>query len=200
MSRTIRTLAKKVIRRPALAAVKEALRIPSGQISMEEAKFLGSLVRELDPSRPIIEIGTLFGWSTRVITLFKAQETELITVDAYVWNPLGLSDQHHFDITSSILEESKRTANVRQVRQDKEIFYREYDGVAPSLIFLDADHTYEATLSDLMWASKYNDTLICLHDYRKEWPGVIKVVDQFGGPERLQGTLCVLKLGSAYSA
>ncbi len=160
---------------------------------MEEARFLGSLLPALPAARPIIEVGTLFGWSTRVMALYKPLDAPLITVDMYCWNPLGLSDADHFAITSSILEESKQTLNVTQVRIDKDVFYREYAGPAPSLIFLDADHTYEATRADLQWANSFPDTIVCLHDYRPEWPGVIAAVDEFGGPASIVGTLCTLK-------
>ena len=194
----LRRLAKKIIRRPALGAVREALTIPSGQVNLEEARFLGSLVRGLDTSRPIIEIGTLFGWSTRVMVLYKAPEMELVTVDVYKWNPLALSSENHFTITSSILEESKRKYNVKQFRKDKAEFYRSYSGPEPALIFLDADHSYEETRNDLEWATKHSRALICLHDYRSEWPGVIQAVNEVGGPHRIEGTLCLLKPGAGY--
>jgi predicted O-methyltransferase YrrM len=198
MPATLRHNIKKVIRRPALAAVREALEIPSGQITLEEARFLGSLVRDLDGGRPIVEVGTLFGWSTRILALHKPSDVELITVDNYEWNPLALLPDDHFAVTSAILEEAKRSFQVKQVRIEKAEFYRTYAGPPPSLIFLDADHSYEATREDLIWATRFRDALICLHDYRKEWPGVIQAVDELGGPERMAGTLCLLRRGAHY--
>jgi predicted O-methyltransferase YrrM len=192
----LRRVARKYIRRP--AAVREALTIP-GQITLEESRFLGSVIRELDSNRPIIEVGTLFGWSTRVIALYKPQGMELITVDAYKWNPLGLSPEHHAAITTNILEEASHTLNVKQVRQDKNDFYNEYSGPEPSLIFLDADHSYAATRQDLEWATKYRRALICLHDYGRAWPGVVKAVDELGGPYKIAGSLCLLTPGACYS-
>jgi len=40
-------------------------RYQEGQINIEEAKFLQRLVRQAPTDRPIIEIGTLFGTSTK---------------------------------------------------------------------------------------------------------------------------------------
>ena len=52
-----------------------------GQISVDESRFLGELVRQSDRTRPIIEVGTLFGHSARVIAMNKDRTQELITVD-----------------------------------------------------------------------------------------------------------------------
>ena len=41
----------------------------SGQISLREARFLMALVGRSDPSRPIVEVGTLYGHSTLVMCL-----------------------------------------------------------------------------------------------------------------------------------
>jgi len=44
-------------------ATRDALMIQMGQIKIKEARFLGNLVSNLKSDGPIIEIGTLFGWS-----------------------------------------------------------------------------------------------------------------------------------------
>lgn len=192
-----RTQVRQIIRRLAFRDVRHALTTP-GQISLREAIFLSQLVKCLDQPGPIVEIGTLFGWSTRVMTLAKPPEKELITVDSYGWNPLGLSESAHFDVTSAILAESKLYLNVKQIRQDKANFYQSYSGAAPALIFLDAMHTYDETRKDLEWATKFNNSIICLHDYTDLWPGVIQAVDELGGPHRIEGSLCALKQGVGY--
>ena len=70
-----------------------------GQLSINEGRLLGELVRRTNTTRPIIEIGTLFGFSTMVISLFKQRQQPLITVDNYCWNPLGISPDVHYEIT-----------------------------------------------------------------------------------------------------
>ena len=62
--------------------VEEALAF-TGEVAVSEARFLGNLVRGLDNSKPIIEIGTLFGRSTLVMAHQKPVETKIITVDNY---------------------------------------------------------------------------------------------------------------------
>ncbi len=164
-----------------------------GQLSIVEARFLGELVRNSDPTRPIIEIGTLFGFSTTVITLFKAPSQPLISVDNFSWNPLGLSPDAHFASTSNRLAEATEKHNVRIMKMDKDEFYRSYDGPPPALFFCDADHSYEATKADILWARSVGASLICGDDYdHPTQRGTAQAVDELGGPRQLAGGLFVL--------
>lgn len=164
-----------------------------GQISIVEARLLQELVRESDPTRPIIEIGTLFGFSTIVMALAKHPQQRLITVDNYSWNPLGISPEVHFAVTNNRLKELTREHKVEQLRRNKDEFYRNYDGQPPALFFCDADHSYEATKADLLWARSVGATLICGDDYDHPYQiGTKQAVDELGGPRRLAGGLFVL--------
>ncbi len=171
---------------------RQALTLPSGQISLAEARFLGQLVSQLDQPGPIIEIGTLFGWSTRVMTLFKASDRELITVDNFSWNPLSLPSEQHFACTNTVLSEAAAEFNVRVVRQDKNDFYAAYRGMIPSLVFLDAIHTYDETQRDIEWARGAGAKLVCVHDYSEAHADVMRAVDRFGKPSKVVGSLALL--------
>ena len=83
--------------------IAAALTLPVGEISLEEAIFLGDLVAGLSHDGPIIEIGTLFGHSTIVMAHRKARARSLITVDNYSWNPLQISGEVHYEITRQVL-------------------------------------------------------------------------------------------------
>ncbi len=137
----------------------------SGELSMAEARFLGELVRESDPCRPIIEVGTLFGWSTKIICLFKKPEQLLLTVDNYSWNPAGLSSEAHLRVTTAVLAPLVQNENVIQVCAGKDEFFATYGHETPALFFCDADHSYEATLTDLQWARSAGASIICGDDY-----------------------------------
>lgn len=157
-----------------------------GQLSVDEVRFLGELVRRSDPSRPIIEIGTLFGWSTLVISMFKPKGQRLITVDNYSWNPLGMSAEAHFYATTQALRQVVADHNVVQLRVDKDEFFKGYRDAKPALFFCDADHKYEATKADLLWARSVGADIICGDDYRPgHHHGVVKAVDELGGPREL---------------
>lgn len=164
-----------------------------GQLSIGEARFLGELVAGSDPTRPIIEIGTLFGFSTIVLSLFKKQEQRLITVDNFSWNPLGISPEMHFRATSNRLSHLVASHNVTMRRMDKEQFFSTYDGPPPGLFFCDADHSYQATSRDIAWAKSVGASIICGDDYDPiKHPGVTKAVDEHGGPRRLVEGLFLL--------
>lgn len=164
-----------------------------GQLSLVESRLLGEIVSQSDASRPIIEIGTLFGFSTTVITLFKNPAQRLITVDNFSWNPLGLSPEAHFATTSNRLKEAVAEHSVQIVKMDKDTFYRSYDGPPPAVFFCDADHSYEATKADLLWARSVGASIICGDDYDHPFQrGTAQAVDELGGPKRLAGGLFVL--------
>jgi hypothetical protein len=175
------------------AGVLAARLVDAGQLSITEARALGALVQQSDPTRPIIEIGTLFGWSTLIICLFKDPGQKLITVDNYSWNPLGLTPDEHFRITSERLAVAKAELNVDQVKVGKDEFYESYAGARPALFFCDADHTYEATKADLVWARSVDTDIICGDDYSPSaFPGVVQAVADLGGPSQVTDELFVL--------
>ncbi len=164
-----------------------------GQIGIREARFLGEITRKLNTDRTIIEIGTLFGYSTRVIAENMRENQELLTVDIFCWNPCDLTNEQHKRITKISLADTIEKLNVKIVIVDKKKFYEEYKGPSPEMVFLDADHSYEATKADIDWALSVGADVICGHDYSENMPGVMKAVDESGGIEKLVDTLWVLK-------
>jgi hypothetical protein len=168
-------------------------RFDLGTVEPEGLVFLRRLVEK---SRqfpgPIIEIGTLFGATAIHMALAKGPGQRIITVDAYTWNPWGLSPQTHYELTKRILLYVVQTEQVQQVKQDKNAFYTAYRGPAPALVFLDAIHTYEETKKDIEWASSVGAALIAGHDYSENFPGVQRAVNEYGGPAELGGTVFLL--------
>jgi hypothetical protein len=165
----------------------------AGHITIEEARFLSALVERTAPEDPIIEIGTLFGFSTTTLSIAKHKAQELITVDKYAWNPHGISATAHELATKQALRDACSNHAVTMIRQDKDDFYTAYKGRAPGLFFCDADHDYEPTLRDLTWAQKVKAKIICGHDYDPvRFPGVVRAVKELGGPSELVGSVFVL--------
>ncbi len=168
-----------------------------GEVSLQESRFLGELVRRAPAVRPIIEIGTLFGTSTRVLALFKARETPLVTVDSFRWNPHGLPRTLHATLTREILRDAIESHNVRLLQMDKREFYQRYTGPPPGLVFLDANHGYESTREDILWAQSVGAEIVCGHDHREKFPGVIRAVEECGGAEQVVGSLFVMNKRAA---
>jgi predicted O-methyltransferase YrrM len=161
------------------------------EVSIEEARFLGELIGRTDPADPIIEIGTLFGHSTSVMTMFKAPEQPLIGVDNFSWNPLDISPAYHEYAARRVLAQATELYNVTVKNTDKQEFFDSYDGPPPALVFCDADHSTEATLADINWARSVGAKIICGHDYGED-PRVSAAVDQLGGPKELVGRVFVI--------
>ena len=173
--------------------IEDTLKNSTGPITLLEAQFLSKLVANLNTPGPIVEVGTLFGFSTAFMLVNKDNDRKLISVDNYGWNPFELTNEQHYRITSHFLRQGKESLNLEQHHIDKDQFYNQYQGPAPSLVFLDAIHTYEATRDDILWAKKVNAEVICGHDYNKDLhPGVVKAVDEFGGPRQIVESLWVL--------
>ena len=164
----------------------------SGQISLVEARFLMSLVARSDASRPIVEVGTLYGHSTLVMCLAKPPQQKLYAVDNFSWNSLGISSPVHAAATRKRLAECIEGYGVEIVDQPAGAFYERYAGAPPALYFCDADHSYEAVKADIAWAKKIGASIICGDDYAPEHKGVTRAVDEVGGPRELHGGLWLL--------
>src|SRR5947209_7864799 len=170
--------------------------VDQGTTSEEEQNFLRKLVRESSgASGPIVEIGTLFGFTTSVLALAKKPERKLITVDSFTWNPWGLSPAEHRRLTERVLHVATQVLNVELIVSDKKRFYDSYTKEAPSLVFLDAIHTYEETKADIAWSMQAGCRFIAGHDYSLEFPGVVKAVNEVAAPE-VRDTLWAIRVGS----
>lgn len=54
-------------------------------------------------------------------------------------------------------------------------------GLTADLVYLDADHSYEAVAADIAaWAPRAR-VVLCGDDYTRNWPGVRRAVDEMGG-------------------
>src|SRR4051812_12362549 len=84
--------------------VPAELIVDAGTTNGVEQQFLSELVRESASfSGPIVEIGTLFGFTTTVLALAKEPERPMITVDSFSWNPWGLAPTQHRQLTERVL-------------------------------------------------------------------------------------------------
>jgi len=163
----------------------------SGSVVPVELPFLKELV-ELSAkySGPIVEIGTLYGFTTQHIAEYKQPERELITVDNFSWNPIGLTTEAHRDFCFRSLYYLEQCANTTIYDGTGTNFYSSYDGETPAMVFIDADHSYEGVKEDIEWAVNRGIPIISGHDYSDDFPGVIKAVNEtFPGNFQVTGTL-----------
>jgi hypothetical protein len=128
---------------------------------------------------PIIEIGTLFGYSTMALAIGKTKNKSLFTIDSFTWNPIGISSKRHEELTRKSLCFLTETQNVEIIKSSSTDFYANYDVESPSMIFIDAAHDYESVKQDIEFGRRVQSNIICGHDYN--WPGVKQAVEESFG-------------------
>lgn len=164
-----------------------------GGLTEEEEEFMSSLVRKCVSSLvrkdggeetgeqkagPIVEFGTLFGLTTRRIAIEAGAKTGVITVDNFSWNPFGLPSAWHEAFTRKILRTELDEGRVSLHVAGSAVFRAGYKGPTPSMVFLDADHSYEAVREEIAWAKELGVPWICGHDYGNPRFGVTRAVDE----------------------
>lgn len=179
----IQSLNMAIRHRPLLSQLIALRQDPSiawrGSLSEAEHGLLRLAVEKGEAVQgPIIEIGTLFGFTTAMIASWMGAKRRLITVDNYSWNPWGLVPEVHLSLTQRILSPFMQTGGIEIVDMDSETFFSTYVGLPPSLVFIDADHSYAAVHRDIAWAKRIGAAIIGGHDYSPKSPGVMKAVDE----------------------
>jgi hypothetical protein len=128
---------------------------------------------------PIVEIGTLFGWTAQLIASAKSREKELIAVDNFCWNPFCIPPDDHRVITRRTLHYCLEHCRTRIFDGTAREFCNTYEGPTPSMVFIDADHSYAATQADIVWACERGVPVVAGHDYNpKLHQAVVQAVDE----------------------
>lgn len=174
---TIRTLTENYL------VFSEALdRSVWGSLPQHDREELARLVKLAGQfPGPIIEIGTLFGFTTQLLAEAKRPEQSLITVDNYSWNPFCLPPEHHREFTRSALYFCVQNSQLTVFDGSSDEFFTGYDGPAPALVFLDGSHVYESVLEEIRHAKRLGASIICGDDYDDAFPGLQQAVhEEFG--------------------
>ena len=150
-----------------------------GSLSEAEQDFLKRAV-ELSAATPgpIIEIGTLFGFTTAMIASWMTGTRKLITVDNFSWNPWGLTPEAHKALARRVLAPFTHSGRVEIVERDSASFFATYAGPPPALVFIDGDHAYPAVDRDISGAQRLGAVAIGGHDYAPGIPGVVQAVEE----------------------
>lgn len=162
-----------------------------GSVQPDELAYLQELVvRSNLFEGPVVEVGTLFGFTTQSIAMWKKAEKELITIDDYSWNPLGLPPQAHREFTRRCLAYVCSQCRTTLFEGTSSDFHKAYSGPPPAMIFIDASHEYPQVLAEITWARQAGVPIIAGHDYSRFWPGVRQAVEEsFGTDFNVSGTL-----------
>ena len=187
--------------RQAVSTQLELLEHPSlfalGGLTDEEEKALAAVVGGVSAlPGPVIEFGTLFGLTTRLLAAAAGPQQRVITIDNFCWNPFGLPPVLHEMFARKVLVSELASGRVELVAAASEAFRAGYRGPAPALVFLDADHSYAAVRDEIAWAKAVDAAVIAGHDYGHPRFGVTHAVDEaFGaaaaGRQKTFGSLWV---------
>lgn len=164
-----------------------------GSISLEDESGIKKAVDLAGAFEgPILEIGTLFGHTTNLIATLAEKGKQIITIDNFRWNPFGLSPEMHMQFTERTIRYILKHRNTYLFKGNASDFYANYNGVRPSMVFIDADHSYDAVKNDINWAFKLRIPVISGHDYSPLHPGVQKAVSDFFGTKiQIFGTVWI---------
>ncbi len=150
-----------------------------GGLTDEEERRVAELTRLADAHvGPIVEFGTLFGLTTRLIAAEAPAARKVITVDNFCWNPFGLPPAQQEGFSKRVLRSELATGRVELYVGDSATFRNTYRGETPSMVFIDADHTYEAVRDEIAWAKALGVPVISGHDYGNARFGVTRAVDE----------------------
>lgn len=140
----------------------------------------------------IVEIGTLFGHTTNLISTIKLKDKKLIAVENFGWNPFILPQEAHRLFLQRTLRYGLDHLNVEVFEGDSASFYSENMTLQVSMVFIDAGHDYESVIKDINWALSVNCKVIAGHDFVDIHPGVIKAVkEKFGNNIELFGSVWI---------
>jgi hypothetical protein len=144
------------------------------------------LARALPPLRRVAEVGCWRGVSTEVWALFA---DKVWAVDAW-WDGSACAD---------FLRRMAPYPHVQAVRGESTTAARAFPDRHFDLVYIDADHGYEAVKADLRaWLPKVRaGGWIAGHDYTELWGcgGVIRAVNEvLGGPDQVVGDFSWLAL------
>lgn len=163
-----------------------------GSVQPDELEFLHQLVTQANELEgDIIEVGTLYGFTTQYLAEWKRDDKPLVTIDNFRWNPVGMSAEAHESFTKRNLHYLCENTNTQIFSGANTEYYRAHKGKpAPALVFIDAGHSYEDVMVDIKGAQDMGVQIITGHDYSDGCPGVIKAVDEcFGSDKIVVGSL-----------
>ena len=162
--------------------VTRAMSIKAGGTSVADLQWLAEKAAGCEN---ILELGCYHGRSTRA--MLDNSNARLWCVDS--WSGIDESGvQGRITITEDDYRQFlENIADVDERVTVMPMFTREAFEILPSgifdMIFIDADHEYEAVKFDIENSLPllYPGGLLCGHDYNERWPGVERAVEKIFG-------------------
>lgn len=133
-----------------------------------------------------IEIGVNEG--SNIIRLAKKfPDRNFVGIDPYYVDDSEITEPvygihksiYDYNDYNKILEKISKYSNIRILKKSSLEAVSEFEDESIDMVFIDALHSYEDTLNDIVaWLPKVkNDGILCGHDYSLEWFGVVRAVE-----------------------
>jgi len=162
-----------------------------GYMSFEELNFLNSMAKRMES---VAELGSWKGRSTNALAsgcggTVTSIDTFMGSQDPKDWT---MEQAKHEDIYETFKKNTAQFSNIVVNRKDGTEASKDYEDKSFDMVFIDAEHTYEALQNDIRhWKSKAK-ILLCGHDYCPAWKNVMRAVDEeLGGPDEVHGSIWV---------
>ncbi len=162
-----------------------------GWLSKEE----GIALNRYSKDKNCLEIGSYKGRSSSYIA---SSANTLVCIDSFKADGSGQEQQIAYTTLNEFLENTKKFNNIAPFIGESYKVHHQFKEEQFDLIFIDGMHDYESVMRDIndYWPKLKNGGIMCLHDYQKDWPGVIKAVDKkFGKPNSVHDTVAVVFKG-----
>lgn len=188
-----RRLLAEMVERHAFFLKHRDITVWGGISEQDERGLREAVARAASAPGPIVEIGTLFGWTTQLMASLKSPEKELIAVENFSWNPFCIPADDHRVMTRRTLHYCIQHCRTRIFDGSASEFYETYRGPTPSMVFIDGDHSYEGVQADIAWALARGVPVIAGHDYQHtlHQPIVRAVNERFPAGFKLFGTVWI---------
>ena len=142
----------------------------------------------------IVEVGSYAGESSDVFACMD-EVAKLWCVDPWKmgYDDGDLASHSDFSKVEARFDEvaKRHGTKISKFKGVLRDFVLHHGDICPDMVYIDACHTYEACRDDIAQALRLRPCIVCGHDYARNFPGVMKAVDEvFGsdGIDRFQDT------------
>ena len=136
-----------------------------------------ALLQKYAAGKKVLELGSYYGMSAKLMA--EAGALEILCVDTFECeNVPGV--EHHSTLLD-FMKNTKHFANIRFLPLNTKEAYIYIPNHYFDMLFIDADHSYEGCLHDLIhyWFKVKRGGLIALHDYSDQFLGVKQAASVF---------------------
>lgn len=166
-----------------------------GWMGKRNQQWLGERAAE---SLNVVEVGVWKGRTTQVF----AEHAKGVVYAVDTWSGVPDDPKQHFDLypdTATAFKQFRanlaphiESGRVVPVTTDSLSAARRFaaQGLRFDLVFIDADHRYEAVRADIAaWRPLVSEGgILCGHDFKPKWPGVVWAVSEAFPEAELAGT------------